>query len=70
MRSFILFGFLAAILGISAIDTSAQGRTLRVDIPFDFTVGKTTLPAGQYRIVLPGIDGPSSFGTRIASFSP
>ena len=53
MRKFILFGFLAAAVGFGAIDASAQGQVLRADIPFEFTVGKKTLPAGEYRISLP-----------------
>lgn len=53
MRTFILFGFLAAAVGFGAIDASAQGQILRADIPFEFTVGKRTLPAGEYRISLP-----------------
>ena len=52
MRSFILFGLLATI-GFGAVEASAQGQTLRADIPFEFTVGKKTLPAGEYRITLP-----------------
>lgn len=53
MRSFILFGFLAAAVGFGAINVSAQGQVLRADVPFEFMVGKKTLPAGEYRITLP-----------------
>jgi hypothetical protein len=53
MRSFILFGLLAMAVGFGATETSAQGQVLRADIPFEFTVGKKTLPAGEYRITLP-----------------
>ncbi len=40
-------------VGFGATETSAQGQVLRADIPFEFTVGKKTLPAGEYRITLP-----------------
>lgn len=53
MRSFILFGFLAMAIGFGATDVSAQGQVLRAHIPFEFTVGKRTLPAGDYKITLP-----------------
>ncbi len=53
MRSFILFGLLTMAVGFGATETSAQGQVLRADIPFEFTVGKKTLPAGEYRITLP-----------------
>lgn len=53
MRKFILFGFLAAAIGFGAVETSAQGQIIRAEIPFEFTVGKKTLPAGEYRITLP-----------------
>ena len=54
MRSFILFGFLsAALVGFGASNASAQGKVLVADIPFEFVVGKKTLPAGEYRITLP-----------------
>jgi len=53
MRSFILFGFLAVAVGFGAINVSAQGQVLRAEIPFEFMVGKKTLPAGEYRITLP-----------------
>jgi hypothetical protein len=53
MRSFILFGFLAFAVGFGATDVSGQGKVLRADIPFEFTVGKQTLPAGEYQITLP-----------------
>ena len=54
MRSFILFGFLAAAVGFGSVSASAQGRVLQANIPFEFTVGKRTLPAGEYKITLPG----------------
>jgi hypothetical protein len=36
--------------------TSAFGQTgaIRVSVPFDFTVGKQTLPAGDYRVSING----------------
>ena len=53
MRSFIIFGFLAMVVGLGAVDASAQGKVLQANIPFEFTVGKKTLPAGEYKITLP-----------------
>ena len=41
--------FAAAVL---AVPLCAQVATLRADIPFEFTVGKTTVPAGTYVIGL------------------
>ncbi|MDI1241028.1 MAG: hypothetical protein PSX80_03800 [bacterium] len=54
MRSFILFGFLAIAVGFSAVEASAQGKVLEANIPFEFVVGNRTLPAGEYKITLPG----------------
>ena len=53
MRSFLLFGFLAIAVGFGATEAAGQGTVLRAEIPFEFTVGKKTLPAGEYRITLP-----------------
>lgn len=53
MRSFILFGFFAMVVSFAAVDASAQGKVLEANIPFEFTVGKKTLPAGEYKITLP-----------------
>ena len=53
MRSFFLFGFLAIAVGFGATEAAGQGTVLRAEIPFEFTVGKKTLPAGEYRITLP-----------------
>src|SRR5438093_8352086 len=41
------------LIGVLGISTRAQSRNrqqLRVDIPFAFNVGNTSLPAGEYRI--------------------
>jgi len=50
---FLLLGFMAFVLGLGTVTTLAQGQILKADIPFEFTVGKTTLPAGLYTITLP-----------------
>lgn len=44
---------LALVCGLFAATAHAQSTTLRfrVDVPFEFTVGAQTLPAGQYSIV-------------------
>jgi len=43
-----------AVLGLAVMlvakPASAQSSAMRVSIPFEFTVGKTTLPAGQYQV--------------------
>lgn len=51
-RSFVLLGFMTFVLGLG-MTASAQGQVLKADIPFEFTVGKTKLPAGEYMIILP-----------------
>ncbi|HEX6279221.1 MAG TPA: hypothetical protein VFZ49_04320 [Pyrinomonadaceae bacterium] len=57
MRSFILFGFLAAVVGFGSFNIAAQGTAIKAEIPFEFTVGKKTLPAGEYLVVLPMTGG-------------
>lgn len=54
--------FAAFVLLASAF---SQTGAIRVTVPFDFTVGKQTLPAGDYRVAISGsllqvarIDGP------------
>jgi hypothetical protein len=42
----ILFVFTCIVTGTAL----AQGEGVRVKVPFDFTVGSTTLPAGTYAI--------------------
>lgn len=42
--------FIAAV-GLASAQAQTSGPTiLRVDIPFDFSVGNQTLPAGEYRV--------------------
>jgi hypothetical protein len=43
--------FAAFVLLASAF---AQTGAIRVTVPFDFTVGKQTLPAGDYRVAISG----------------
>ena len=54
-----------ALLTISSLATCtaaiAQQPTLKTNIPFDFTVGNTWMPAGEYRISSP-IRRSSKFG--------
>ena len=41
------------LLGTFAVNSKAQSRSrqeLRVNVPFGFTVGNTSLPAGEYRV--------------------
>ena len=63
-RSFLLFGLMAVVLGIGTISASAQGKVLRADIPFEFTVGKVALPAGEYSITLPPTGGANTVSFR------
>ncbi len=44
MIALLSFMFTLAIAG------SAAGRMMTVDIPFDFTVGNKSLPAGHYTV--------------------
>lgn len=53
-----LFSF---VLVLSVASTFAQSvRSVRVNIPFEFQVGKKTLPAGDYRVAAP----PATIGVR------
>lgn len=47
-----LTGALLLALGASTVSVSAhaQQHTLKTKIPFEFTVGDTRMPAGEYRI--------------------
>ena len=49
IKAFVLLGFL---LSLSAIHVYAKGNMLisKVEIPFDFSIGDKTLPAGTYSI--------------------
>jgi hypothetical protein len=46
-RQALLF---AAAFGLLLAVSPAYGQTLRIDVPFDFVVNHTVLPAGQYLI--------------------
>jgi hypothetical protein len=62
-KSFVIVAALAFVFGIGTLTASAQGQVLRADIPFEFTVGKRTLPAGKYLVKLP-----ETGGTRVIMF--
>jgi hypothetical protein len=49
IKAFVVLGLL---LSVSAIYVNAQGKKLirKVEIPFDFSVGDKTLPAGAYSV--------------------
>ena len=48
LRRFTVFSFL---LMLTAVTVSAQSERIRViNIPFSFTVGQKTLPAGEYTL--------------------
>lgn len=47
---------LAAVIGLGA-SYAEERRTMRADIPFEFRVGKTRLPAGEYTISQNPVNG-------------
>jgi hypothetical protein len=42
-----------AVMGLSVAAPAQVGQTTKATIPFDFTVGKKTLPAGNYSLSQP-----------------
>jgi len=50
MKSSRLMIAVAVALFVLAIPAIAQTGSVRVTVPFDFTVGKQTLAAGEYRV--------------------
>ena len=62
-QSFIIIAALAFVFGIGTVTASAQGQVLKADIPCEFTVGKKTLPAGEYLVKLP-----ETAGAQVVSF--
>ena len=57
---------ISLLMSVGMVTTYAQIGDTRVeaDVPFDFIVGKTTLPAGKYEIVNPGEFNPSILEIR------
>jgi hypothetical protein len=53
-KSFATLG----ILGLLATASAFGQSRLKADIPFEFRVGDTVMPAGQYDVNLPAIGGP------------
>src|ERR1700751_3426580 len=48
----ILTGVTLAVLGFAAsAHARNDGETLKANIPFEFTVGRIVLPAGQYKFM-------------------
>lgn len=47
----ITIAFLVSILMTSAV---AQTGAIKANIPFDFTIAKQTLPAGEYKVAVQG----------------
>jgi hypothetical protein len=41
---------ISLLLGLAAASAQAQSTIAKADIPFDFTIGDTRLPAGEYTI--------------------
>ncbi len=50
MKNILAIAFLAATTCIGSLSASAQTHTALANVPFDFTVGSTPLPAGTYTI--------------------
>jgi hypothetical protein len=50
-RFVVSVAFAAFVLLTSAF---AQTGAIRVSVPFDFTVGRQTMPAGEYRVAING----------------
>ncbi len=55
MKSITVVAFAACLLASFAVvgTVSAQDHTIKANIPFDFTVGNTWMPAGEYTISSP-----------------
>ena len=75
-RFMVSVAFAAFVLVTSAF---AQTGAIRVSVPFDFTVGRQTLAAGDYRVAISGsllqvarIDGPgvSTVSTNFTGGNP
>ena len=50
-RQFLLLVAMAVLATAFTTNASGQtGRTIRVDVKFDFQIGERTFPAGKYRI--------------------
>lgn len=60
-RSYILMAAMALFLGVGSI--SAQS-SFKAEIPFDFTIGKTALTAGEYVFALPQTGGAPTISVR------
>jgi len=50
MKKQNLFPLLAVVLLATGLATAQMDRPIKANIPFDFVVGKTALPAGEYRV--------------------
>src|SRR5437660_12355661 len=50
MKKQQLFPLLAVLVLLAAGSVQAQNGGVKANIPFDFTAGSKTLPAGEYRI--------------------
>ncbi len=50
MKKQSLFSLLAAVVLMTAGALNAQTRPVTANIPFDFSAGKMTFPAGEYRV--------------------
>ncbi len=74
----ILSGFsLAVLFFVGSAHAQSDGQTIIASIPFDFTVGSTSLPAGRYQFTHTGenlflvrnVEGQGLF-TQVTSIHP
>lgn len=47
-RAFTILSVFSLLLALSAVSIQAQSKRSTINIPFSFTVGDKTLPAGEY----------------------
>ena len=52
MKNFFYIVILAGVLATSAQAQSTSSQRIVANIPFNFTVGKTSLPAGKYTVTV------------------
>ncbi len=65
-RTLVIVGLVLAIVWCAVTPGRAQeAKTIRVNIPFAFQVGKELLPAGQYVIEVDRVAPGTSLGSRL-----
>jgi hypothetical protein len=56
-KSFATLGSFMLLAAACAYGQTVHGKELKLDIPFEFQVGETVLPAGQYQVTLSASNG-------------